>query len=156
MRQVYFARQFPAYRPNSLLLDNALATMGAGLPSAIATKIVRPSHAVLAIVGDGGFMMASHVRLLVLANMPVLARKAAIVASHVRFLVLANMPALARKAGMQVPVMHAGLETLCGQPSLQALKHATPRNVATVVVCCMKGRPPCTAHKHKSIFYSVI
>ena len=62
LRQVYFARQFPAYRPNSLLLDNALATMGAGLPSAIATKIVRPSHAVLAIVGDGGFMMASHVR----------------------------------------------------------------------------------------------
>ena len=61
MRQVYFARQFPAYRPNSLLLDNALATMGAGLPSAIATKIVRPSHAVLDIVGDGGFMMASHV-----------------------------------------------------------------------------------------------
>ena len=59
---MYFARQFPAYRPNSLLLDNALATMGAGLPSAIATKIVRPSHAVLAIVGDGGFMMASHVR----------------------------------------------------------------------------------------------
>ena len=64
LRQVYFARQFPAYRPNSLLLDNALATMGAGLPSAIATKIVRPSHVVLAIVGDGGFMMASHVRFL--------------------------------------------------------------------------------------------
>ena len=60
--QVWFARQFPAYRPNSLLLDNALATMGAGVPSAIATKIIRPSHAVLAIVGDGGYMMASHVR----------------------------------------------------------------------------------------------
>ncbi|KAK9840915.1 hypothetical protein WJX81_000140 [Elliptochloris bilobata] len=58
--KVYFARQFPAYTPNSLLLDNALATMGAGLPSAIAAKIVRPSHAVLAIVGDGGYMMASH------------------------------------------------------------------------------------------------
>lgn len=59
---MWFARQFPAYTPNSLLLDNALATMGAGLPSAIAAKIVRPSHLVLAVVGDGGYMMASHVR----------------------------------------------------------------------------------------------
>ena len=60
--QVWFARQFPAYTPNSLLVDNALATMGAGLPSAIAAKIVRPTHLVLAVVGDGGYMMASHVR----------------------------------------------------------------------------------------------
>ena len=59
---MWFARQFPAYTPNSLLLDNALATMGAGLPSAVAAKIVRPNHHILGIVGDGGYMMASHVR----------------------------------------------------------------------------------------------
>ena len=28
--QVWFARQYKAYQPNTLLLDNALATMGAG------------------------------------------------------------------------------------------------------------------------------
>ena len=36
------ARQYPAYYPNTLLLDNALATMGAGVPSAMAAKIVHP------------------------------------------------------------------------------------------------------------------
>jgi hypothetical protein len=50
------------YRPNTLLLDNALATMGAGLPSALAAKLVHPDRAVLAVVGDGGFMMNSQAR----------------------------------------------------------------------------------------------
>ena len=59
--QVWFARQFPVYHPNTLLLDNALATMGAGLPSAMAAKLVHPECAVLAVVGDGGFMMNSQV-----------------------------------------------------------------------------------------------
>jgi acetolactate synthase I/II/III large subunit len=40
--KVWFARQYPAYHPNTLLLDNALATMGAGLPSAMASKLVKP------------------------------------------------------------------------------------------------------------------
>ena len=47
------------HRPNTLLLDNALATMGAGVPSAIAALLVHPERAVLAVVGDGGFMMNS-------------------------------------------------------------------------------------------------
>ena len=46
--------------PNTVLLDNALATMGAGLPSAIAAKIVHPDRKVMAICGDGGFMMNSQ------------------------------------------------------------------------------------------------
>jgi thiamine pyrophosphate-dependent acetolactate synthase large subunit-like protein len=58
--QVWFARQYPAHHPNTLLLDNALATMGAGLPSAIAAKLMRPKETVMAVVGDGGFMMASQ------------------------------------------------------------------------------------------------
>lgn len=37
------ARQYPAYGSNTLLLDNALATMGAGVPSAIGAKIVKPN-----------------------------------------------------------------------------------------------------------------
>lgn len=40
--QVYFAREYDCYAPNSLLLDNALATMGAGVPSAMAAKLVKP------------------------------------------------------------------------------------------------------------------
>jgi thiamine pyrophosphate-dependent acetolactate synthase large subunit-like protein len=44
-----------------LLLDNALATMGAGLPSAMAVALLNPERKVLAVVGDGGFMMNSQV-----------------------------------------------------------------------------------------------
>jgi len=40
--KVWMARQYPAYYPNTLLLDNALATMGAGVPSAMAAKLVHP------------------------------------------------------------------------------------------------------------------
>jgi len=43
-----------------VLLDNALATMGAGLPSAMAAKLVYPDRPVIAVCGDGGFMMNSQ------------------------------------------------------------------------------------------------
>ena len=46
--------------PNTVLLDNALATMGAGLPSAMMAKMLHPERKVLAVVGDGGFMMNSQ------------------------------------------------------------------------------------------------
>ncbi|HKR47144.1 MAG TPA: acetolactate synthase large subunit [Paraburkholderia sp.] len=60
MYKIWFARYYRAREPNSILLDNALASMGAGLPSAIATKIVHPQRKVVAICGDGGFMMNSQ------------------------------------------------------------------------------------------------
>jgi acetolactate synthase-1/2/3 large subunit len=60
MYKIWFARQYLCRRPNTLLLDNALATMGAGLPSAIAAKIVHPDRKVVAVAGDGGFMMNSQ------------------------------------------------------------------------------------------------
>ncbi|MBF5044531.1 acetolactate synthase large subunit [Aggregicoccus sp. 17bor-14] len=60
MYKLWFARYFRCRRPNTLLLDNALATMGAGLPSAIAAKLVHPRRKVLAVCGDGGFMMNSQ------------------------------------------------------------------------------------------------
>ena len=46
--QVWFAREYPCYAPNSLLLDNALATMGAGVPSALAAKLVKPEVTIAA------------------------------------------------------------------------------------------------------------
>ena len=58
--KIWFARNYPAYGPNTVLLDNALATMGAGLPSAIAAHLVHPERKVMAICGDGGFMMSSQ------------------------------------------------------------------------------------------------
>ena len=58
--KIWFARNYPAYVPNTLLLDNALASMGAGLPSAMAAKLVNPDEPVMAVCGDGGFMMNSQ------------------------------------------------------------------------------------------------
>lgn len=60
MYKIWFARYFRCQYPNTLLLDNALATMGAGLPSAMAAQIVYPHRKVVAVCGDGGFMMNSQ------------------------------------------------------------------------------------------------
>jgi acetolactate synthase-1/2/3 large subunit len=51
--KIWFARNYKAHAPNTVLLDNALATMGAGLPSAMAAQIVHPKKKILAVVGDG-------------------------------------------------------------------------------------------------------
>ncbi len=58
--KLWFSRLYRTYKPNTFLLDNALATMGAGLPAAIVAKMIRPDRNVLAVVGDGGFMMNSR------------------------------------------------------------------------------------------------
>lgn len=58
--KIWFARNYPARQQNTVLLDNALATMGAGLPSAMAAAMVHPGRKVMAICGDGGFMMNSQ------------------------------------------------------------------------------------------------
>jgi acetolactate synthase-1/2/3 large subunit len=60
MYKIWFARNYRTTVANTLLLDNALATMGAGLPSAIAAKCLNPRQRVLAVCGDGGFMMNSQ------------------------------------------------------------------------------------------------
>ena len=58
--KIWFARNYPANEPNTVLLDNALATMGAGLPSAMGAYLVHPDKKIMAICGDGGFMMNSQ------------------------------------------------------------------------------------------------
>lgn len=60
MYKIWFSRNYPAYMQNSLILDNALATMGAGLPSAMMVKELYPDKKVISINGDGGFMMNSQ------------------------------------------------------------------------------------------------
>lgn len=58
--KIWFARGYRAHQPNTLLLDNALATMGAGLPVAMGAKYVYPDRKIVAVTGDGGLMMNSQ------------------------------------------------------------------------------------------------
>ena len=58
--KLWFGRNYRVRQPNTVLLDNALASMGAGLPSAMAAKMVHPDRPVVAVCGDGGFMMNSQ------------------------------------------------------------------------------------------------
>ncbi|NOX41012.1 MAG: acetolactate synthase large subunit [Alphaproteobacteria bacterium] len=60
MYKIWFARNYRAHQPNTVLLDNALATMGAGLPAAMMASILNPEKRVMAVCGDGGFMMNSQ------------------------------------------------------------------------------------------------
>src|SRR5271166_2240559 len=60
MYKIWFARNYRTRVANTLLLDNALATMGAGLPSAMAAAMLFPKRRVMAVCGDGGFMMNSQ------------------------------------------------------------------------------------------------
>jgi len=60
MYKIWFARNYRTRVANTLLLDNALATMGAGLPSAMMASMLYPGRRVLAVCGDGGFMMNSQ------------------------------------------------------------------------------------------------
>ncbi len=60
MYKIWFARNYLTTQPNTVLLDNALATMGAGLPSAMMASMLYPDRRVMAVCGDGGFMMNSQ------------------------------------------------------------------------------------------------
>ncbi|MBV8899697.1 MAG: acetolactate synthase large subunit [Verrucomicrobia bacterium] len=60
MYKIWFARNYRTHVANTLLLDNALATMGAGLPSAMMASMLYSGRRVLAVCGDGGFMMNSQ------------------------------------------------------------------------------------------------
>lgn len=57
MYKIWIARNYPAHEQNTVLLDNAFATMGAGLPAGIAAKMLSPEKKVVVVAGDGGFMM---------------------------------------------------------------------------------------------------
>jgi len=60
MYKIWFARNYRTSQANTVLLDNALATMGAGLPSAMMASMLYPERRVMAVCGDGGFMMNSQ------------------------------------------------------------------------------------------------
>jgi acetolactate synthase-1/2/3 large subunit len=57
LHKLWIARMFPAHEPNTVLIANGLAGMGFALPAAIAAKLVHPDRHVVAVNGDGGFLM---------------------------------------------------------------------------------------------------
>jgi acetolactate synthase-1/2/3 large subunit len=57
--KMWMARLYPTYEPNTCLLSNGLATMAFALPGAIAAKLVHPERRVLAVMGDGAFLMSA-------------------------------------------------------------------------------------------------
>ncbi|MFF1416175.1 acetolactate synthase large subunit [Streptomyces sp. NPDC058280] len=58
--KMWMARLYPAYEPDTCLLSNGLSTMGFALPGAIGAAFARPGRRVLAMMGDGSFLMNSQ------------------------------------------------------------------------------------------------
>jgi acetolactate synthase-1/2/3 large subunit len=57
LHKLWIGRMFPAHEPGTVLIANGLAGMGFALPTAIAAKLVHPDRNVVAVAGDGGFLM---------------------------------------------------------------------------------------------------
>jgi acetolactate synthase-1/2/3 large subunit len=57
LHKLWIGRMFPAHEPNTVLIANGLAGMGFAVPAAIAAKLVHPDRKVVAVNGDGGFLM---------------------------------------------------------------------------------------------------
>jgi acetolactate synthase-1/2/3 large subunit len=55
--KLWIARFYPASRPNTVVIANGFASMGIALPGAIAARLVHPDRKVVAVTGDGGFLM---------------------------------------------------------------------------------------------------
>jgi acetolactate synthase-1/2/3 large subunit len=60
VHKLWLSTRFPAARPNTVVIANGLASMGIALPGAIAARLVHPARKVIAVSGDGGFMMNSQ------------------------------------------------------------------------------------------------
>ena len=58
--KMWIARNFPTCCPNGVIISNGLASMGISLPGAIAASLIDPQRQVVAIMGDGGFLMNSQ------------------------------------------------------------------------------------------------
>jgi acetolactate synthase-1/2/3 large subunit len=58
--KLWMARMFPCEAPNSCIISNGFAAMGIAVPGSIAAKLRHPERRVVAVTGDGGFLMSSH------------------------------------------------------------------------------------------------
>lgn len=55
--KMWTARHYPTYEPNTCIISNGFCSMAGSLPGSIAAKLVCPDRRVVALQGDGGFMM---------------------------------------------------------------------------------------------------
>lgn len=55
--KMWMARHYHCDRPNTCIISNGFAAMGIAIPGAIAAKLVYPDKKIVAVTGDGGFMM---------------------------------------------------------------------------------------------------
>ncbi len=55
--KLWMARMFPCEVPNTCLISNGFAAMGIAVPGALAAKLLYPNRRVVAVTGDGGFLM---------------------------------------------------------------------------------------------------
>lgn len=60
IHKLWMTRNYPASQPRTVMVDSALGSMGPGIPAAIAAKLVHPRRRVVAVVGDGGFLMTGQ------------------------------------------------------------------------------------------------
>ncbi|WP_407463400.1 acetolactate synthase large subunit [Methanobrevibacter sp.] len=60
LHQMWAAHFLDISKPRKFISSGGLGTMGFGFPAAIGAKVACPDDAVLAIVGDGGFLMVSQ------------------------------------------------------------------------------------------------
>jgi acetolactate synthase I/II/III large subunit len=58
--KLWVARNFPTYTPNSVIISNGLCSMVIALPGAIAAALLYPHRQIVAVMGDGGFLMNSQ------------------------------------------------------------------------------------------------
>jgi acetolactate synthase-1/2/3 large subunit len=58
--KLWIARLYPCERPNTCIISNGFASMGIALPGAVAAKLLFPHRRVVAVTGDGGFLMNSQ------------------------------------------------------------------------------------------------
>lgn len=58
--KAWLARLFPCLQPNTCIISNGFASMGMAVPGAVAAKLVYPNRRVVAVTGDGGFLMNSQ------------------------------------------------------------------------------------------------
>lgn len=58
--KMWMARMYQAERPNTCIISNGFASMGIGVPGAIAAKLAKPDVTALTVTGDAGFMMNSQ------------------------------------------------------------------------------------------------
>jgi len=57
VHKLWIAKIYNTYTPNTCIVPNGFCSMGFALPAAIAAQLVDPSHKIVVMCGDGGFLM---------------------------------------------------------------------------------------------------